>query len=1046
MIDLEQFLIGYTLQGKTANKTPVKQLTNNVLVQLRKRAKTVLENDPEDKVHLPAIYKYVGVKGENFKSDIFFLDIDTTEGIDDLLGRWDELCEIVPSIIFAQKSAHGKLHIVCRAYKTYTDKDEYAEDFNWYMAIVTYAIAYFVHGGYNYYTTKDDKGEPAMDNKEKEISRSLFVTNHYIYWNPNEPIQPEYIRTDEMEKKLAKEFPKWFGTLQTPKGESVKGDFCGTFTIGNPHTLEISADYERCGFSGNDLRWKIGNCFNYLCGWDREKAQKYLDTYFVGRGRRCTPTINNNYDTNVMKWLVREFKITIIEKEIDASALHTETTSTTATLLLSDEWVWDKKDEIIGTLNNEKKVLLVSNTGTGKTDFIRKYSLQTPKTTVVTPFNSMLTQYSNANFNVISSTTHNDFSYTCTNVTIWDQFVKNWQEILRNTDTLVLDESHTLFSDRSYRESAVRTINIINDNFDGKLLCVTATPTKEADLFGINTTLEYKRERKPVTCNIVPTANVYGSIKKIIDEHHNGYSKKWMVLFDNRYARRAYDEYSYETGFEKYTLVHSRTLNPSKPDDFGLDKFVSPPKGYERAVDCIKSEQMNDNITLLTSIAYSGLNFNNEEDFDVVVTYEYGKTDAAYIIQSLGRLRKAKNLTLWLVVGVGSKANYVDVDTQLERDEILDNAMEADEEIAELFGNGKDWKGDDKYEPTVDVLKELEDYYTNENNLKTIVKKLAATGYIAPIRIVKNHTVEGGFALGGVNTYHNDASRAMLHNLSLFYGKTFASFKEATHKMGHYYMDETLKMMDGVLAKTKISYPTLCDYIIDSAETSNITIKGIVRKLHELWTAWNLDDQKVGHLLAMDTKQRAKHINDKLKALGITDKHTQRRIKKRYKNVLENYQLVTEYGKDYGYDFDQTLNHYIETGLKDKNQQLLAAKKLGGGNNKPQKVVFVDFTGDASMLKKFVKNKEFVANKTTKYAFISVGEAQRALGLTKRTWETLKKGKGKLSKWWSVGKTPEGDENLYALVGSNWNTVDVEWFNAKHNEIENTQSDEYIEL
>lgn len=1041
MIDLEQFLIGYTLQGKTANKTPVKQLTNDVLVQLRKRAKTVLENDPEDKVHLPAIYKYVGIKGENFKSDIFFIDIDTTAGVDELLGRWDELCEVVPSIIFAQKSAHGKLHMVCRAYKTYTDKDKYADDFKWFAVVVTYAIANYVHGGYNYYDTKDDKGEPAMDMKECEISRSLFVTNHYIYWNPNEPAQPEYVKTDDMVKKFAKDYPQWFGGLHTPKGESVKGDFHGTFTIGNPHTLEIGSDFVRCGFSGNDLRWKIGNCFNYLCGWNREKAQKYLDTYFVGRGRRCVPTSNKNYDRNVMEWLEREFDIMVVDKEVE---LTTKQPNTNAIKLASDEWVWDKKDEIVETLNNEKKVLLVSNTGTGKTDFIRKYALTHEKTTIVTPFNSMLTQYSGSEFNVISSTTRNDFSYTYTNVTIWDQFVKNWQEILRNTDTLVLDESHTLFSDRSYRESAVRTINIINDNFDGKLLCVTATPTKEADLFGINSTLEYRRERKPVTCNIVITANVYGSIKKIVNEHHNGYNKRRLALFDNRYARRAYDEFSYDTGFEKYTLVHSRTLNATKSDDFGLDKFVSPPKGYERAVDCIKSEQMNDNITFFTSIAYSGLNFNDEDDYDVVVTYEYGKTDAAYIIQALGRLRKSKNITLWLVAGAESKENYVDIDTRLEWRETLDNAIEADDEIAELFS--KDWTGDDKYEPTVDVLKELEDYYTNENNLKTIVKKLAATGYIAPIRIVKNYSVDAGQSLGGHNTYHNDASRAMLYNLSMYYGKTFASFKEATHKLGHYYMDEALKMMDRVLSVTKISYPTLCDYIIDSAETSNITIKGIVRELHELWFAWNLDDQKVGHLLAMDTKQRKKHIDNKLKALGITDKQLQRAIRKRYKNVLEYYSLVTEYGKDYGYDFDETLNNYIETGLKDKNQQLLAAKKLGGGNNKPQKVVFVDFTGDSSMLKKFVKNKEMLSNQTTKYAFISVGEAQRALGLTKRTWETLKKGKGKLSKWWSVGKTPECNENLYELVRSDWTKLDVEWFNAKHNEIENTQSDEYIEL
>lgn len=71
-----------------------------------------------------------------------------------------------------------------------------------------------------------------------------------------------------------------------------------------------------------------------------------------------------------------------------------------------------------------------------------------------------------------------------TNVCVWDRFVQKisyLNEDFRN-HIIIIDESHLLFTDRSYRKAAVRFVRRIR-KFKGKVVLVTATPTWEHKLF-----------------------------------------------------------------------------------------------------------------------------------------------------------------------------------------------------------------------------------------------------------------------------------------------------------------------------------------------------------------------------------------------------------------------------------------------------------------------------------------------------------------------------------------------------------------------------------
>ena len=142
------------------------------------------------------------------------------------------------------------------------------------------------------------------------------------------------------------------------------------------------------------------------------------------------------------------------------------------------------------------------------------------------------------------------------------------------------------------------------------------------------------------------------------------------------------------------------------------------------------------------------------------------------------------------------------------------------------------------------------------------------------------------------------------------------------------------------------------------------------------------------------------------------------------KCVVEKFVKRMEYceataGYPAGMEFGQALGKYMEENMTEDNRQL-REKRRGAGRSGgcAGKKVFVEFIGFGKAQARWCSNKALLKAGVTKFAFATVGEAQRALGVSKTSFDALRRGKGRLAGFWRVCDTDEG----HVLVDAKWNT------------------------
>jgi len=292
-----------------------------------------------------------------------------------------------------------------------------------------------------------------------------------------------------------------------------------------------------------------------------------------------------------------------------------------------------------------------------------------------------------------------------TNVCVWDQFVNRMNGL--NTKfgdhIIIVDESHLLFCDRSYRKAAVEFISRLED-FTGKVVLVTATPTWEHELLSIDNVLTFQRKRKPVRINWIDTRNTYSTIERLIDVLRGANSK--IVFFSDANARMLYENCLAKEKYkeDEITMLHSKFF------DFPVNN----------AAMVLKKELLDRKLTICTRIAYAGINFKNENEKIIVIIEVNQNTDYAYVIQALGRIRNAE------------VESYVVFDIREYADESVANRMMATRELEHHQNNPivSSFLVDEEKDTNWDVEKQLEIYYSKEADKTTIIEKLCKSGYV----------------------------------------------------------------------------------------------------------------------------------------------------------------------------------------------------------------------------------------------------------------------------------------------------------------------------
>ena len=566
----------------------------------------------KSKENLPALYVYQGVKGTYSPSNIFFVDIDTTEGVDRVIEGKEELFSKIPFIYAIQKSASGKLHIIGVYNETKPDAETWKYDTIIYSLVICRLIK-----------TIFDIDYISLD----ALDRSLFKYDQGFFFTKNPLIVNEYVvpgvLTDGDKIKIKQEYPDYFESFrnQYEDIDTVIKDIDIDFNAITGKLL-VDRNYTIGKYNGNDLRWRIGSYL--VCTYGKEQAQVIVNHLFEN------PDDFTFYDKGINQLVKNWFENTfpfISSKVIPASSSNKydeyERTHLEKIELGDEEWISDYVDKIEGYILSTHVLSIKAGTGTGKTTLLKsiaeKYS---HKALIVTPYNATNQLYEWSN--IVSAANGNEFDPERWNTMIWDQVLKHYNEIERNVEIIFVDESHEVFFEW-WRDSSVGFMQFLKEwkNAGKKIVLISATPAGEVYELGANVIEFYRKEKRNVKVNVIKTNDTFSAMN--IDMRDKFYDK--VCIFSDRDVQSLY----------------ARTVVREMPD-----VKIYHMKWWEHNVEELKQQEvLSSRVNLLTRVAFNGLNIRNTDERILVdVRYTEGVTTWNEIIQIVGRFRDNKNVTL----------------------------------------------------------------------------------------------------------------------------------------------------------------------------------------------------------------------------------------------------------------------------------------------------------------------------------------------------------------------------------------------------------------
>ena len=313
---------------------------------------------------------------------------------------------------------------------------------------------------------------------------------------------------------------------------------------------------------------------------------------------------------------------------------------TTGCDMKSNEYLAKYEDEIVDFIKTHKRCAVTAPTGAGKTTLINGTGgdvdcidifdvtgnigvAKLLNAIVIVPFNATNQLYNNLFEISTVKGNQNDIipeDKACTLVI--DQAYKHIKEF--EGRYVIIDESHVLFADRNYRESAAKLLVALKE-CNCHICCMSATLTGEIDVLGITDIYSKTKDRNKA------------NVKFIQVEPKKSGAVVMMEMCDPRYDRIVLFSDSYTLKAAEW-IVNKKTLAPSEVTIMH-SRFAST-KQFERLKD---TEMLENQYTLCTRLAYNGLNFKNKgERIKIIMDFVPGDTLPAEVIQAIGRIRNSK--------------------------------------------------------------------------------------------------------------------------------------------------------------------------------------------------------------------------------------------------------------------------------------------------------------------------------------------------------------------------------------------------------------------
>lgn len=817
----------------------------------------------------------------NREGHLLFIDIDGVPKDQQrhVFEHADLVKARVPSLVAVCYSVSKNLHFF--SYGMWTNADMYQAKQKW---VSDYLID-CINSIFNFDWSKDRETNDYHQGKPTQRFPTCH-TDAYKWWDEAKNVV--CIMNDEQDE-------------QEPDVKFTE-DFKGTFTcVEGKSKLKIDKNFNVGNYSGNDLRWRIANIVLWYHKGDRNSASEWIKKHFVNHYEIKFGAEAYAINPLVKQWFDDEFGVMSISaigkvKAVNSSLLD-------GTVVAASKTLSDYRKEVEESMAKYKNTLLVADTGLGKTTLFNNIAL-TMKCIILVPFNCQLELYSG--FNVVRAGKEFQMRSDMTNVMIWDQFVNKTDTAMLNTYyrdfIIVVDESHQLWSDRSYRQTAVQTVELLN-SFEGTKLYMTATPTMESKLFGIENTLKYRRIRKHINLQWIDSGEPDRLLKKLVKQNKKNYDH--ILVFSDQYAKRMWID-DIDDGFQS-TLVHSEMLG------YPMNK---------NALDVldVRKEKLIDKVTYATKFAYSGKNFRNKGKILVIVHAKFD-TDAQYIIQALGRMRNADVLDAMVVHDLGEHDYTATQRNEKIQKDLVKNVNKGGktDEIANQMIN-KDDNGI-YTSKDIDVMKELDEYYIKCSNRDYIIECLARTGYID----INIEQFDLGESTKDVNKVKNSFSRWMV-----FYVQERRQIPETDDTTNIYVREWVSEIFR--LYKNIGNMKVIVDYIAERGMMDCVLMDTI---LSEMWSMVKCSElsQETRNMLIADEGEYHEWVRE------MTSKFEEKPTRRKYSDLCRKYRnILTRVNiTDENVPTDKVLVGVFEAGTAEAFESQIKYK-VNKNNDKKKKI------------------------------------------------------------------------------------------------------------
>lgn len=527
---------------------------------------------------------------------VVFVDIDNCQEVSyKIFDSFDKICGEMPNLLAMNFSYSKNIHCYFYDEDIKNDSSKYSERALLYLSAFAVAVKKVLE-----IDLRDIEG--ALDEHSKSPTQRLFLNHSTFKWNVH--CCKASIKKDEI-NKLKAEYHSLFRIAES------KRTIVETPLIKGEGKVRIDSSFNLLGYgTGFEARTLIASAVYNHFEKDVERAREYLSSKFENAQEiniQMTSMINNEcierkYREDVEKYL---FGFNINREHILKPGQY-----------LSDVIDIDKLEG--------KYYYIQSNTGSGKTEFVKKY-IKDEEGQIA--FVQMTKALRDGKKQTIENFTFENWEYgldkslTKLHMSI-DGIVKQLRERSSklNQYTIIVDESHLLEDYINIRESIINEFLTLLKKA-GKVVFMSATPKSDIKLFPFEKICFTRVQDQDLVIHLHPL-KLFGDGAK--DRAKYEFVTHWIkqrnnkvIVFSNK-KQEAWKKYGLNC--EGVTYFNSNNYN-----DDGVQAIL-------------KENKLINHITLSTIYMGCGVEVKHEKEVDVVFFLNEGFDDST-IIQSIGRPR-----------------------------------------------------------------------------------------------------------------------------------------------------------------------------------------------------------------------------------------------------------------------------------------------------------------------------------------------------------------------------------------------------------------------